>query len=222
MAFFYFNVRRYREIANLRERSLKFRRINHLMTSKRLGKVFLFSGLALIFYQLTQVSSFFENPQASSKELNLLYYSIRPTYILGVMFVLMAIISGSFSLGKACLSNEIFRIISRSLPVGCVVQVIIIQFLYMSEAAAPQGIVISWPNLFWLFVGQLLIIPLVSFILIILVEQPLLKVFHHVILPHISHDYLLMNFYDLKHGFTDRHSSEVKKEAASKSKGLSG
>jgi peptidoglycan/LPS O-acetylase OafA/YrhL len=62
MAFFYFNVRRYREIENLRERSLKFRRINHLMTSKRLGKAFLISGLLLIAYQITQLSSYFENP----------------------------------------------------------------------------------------------------------------------------------------------------------------
>jgi hypothetical protein len=62
MAFFYFNVRRYREIVNLRERALKFRRINHLMTSKRLGPVFLWSGLALVSYQLFSLSTYWLNP----------------------------------------------------------------------------------------------------------------------------------------------------------------
>jgi hypothetical protein len=61
-AFFYFNVRRYREIENLRERALKFRRINHLMTSKRLGRAFLVCGLAQVAYLIFSTSSYFRNP----------------------------------------------------------------------------------------------------------------------------------------------------------------
>ena len=202
MAFFYFNVRRYREIENLRERALKFRRINHLMTSKRLGKGFLWAGVAIVLYQITQESSYFENPQHSSKELNLLYYAIRPAYIAGVMLILMSIISGSFNLGKACLSNQVFRIISRSLAAGCVLQVAVIQLIYMSTASGPSGVVISWPNILWIFVGQLFIIPLAAFAFLALLEQPILRVTHLTLLPYLSHDYMLMNFHDIKNGMT--------------------
>ena len=106
-------------------------------------------------------------------------------------------------MGKAWLSNKVFRIVSKTLVVGCVVQVIVIQVIYMSNESASHGMAISWPNIFWVFIGNLISIPLISFVLIVFIEQPLLKVIHLLILPYISHDYMLMNFYDIKNGITD-------------------
>jgi hypothetical protein len=58
---------------------------------------------------------------------------MRVFYTLGLMMIFMAIVSDSCSFGKAWLSNKVFRIVARSLAVGCVIQIIVAQFIYMSD-----------------------------------------------------------------------------------------
>jgi hypothetical protein len=70
----------------------------------------------------------------------------------------------------------------------------------MSDLAAPNGFVVSWPNCCWVFVGFLVFVPLISFIIMSVIETPVIQVFHYVFLPYISHDYLLKWHYDKKNG----------------------
>ena len=58
----YFNLRRYRSIINHKEKSLKFRKINHLMTSKFVGKAMIGFGGFLIMVNLCGIWTYFENP----------------------------------------------------------------------------------------------------------------------------------------------------------------
>jgi hypothetical protein len=68
---------------------------------------------------------------------------------------------------------------------------------------------ISFPLCFWYFAGNCIAIPLIAFFLIICIEQPLLKLMHYTLWPYISHDYMLINFEDIKHGMASERSQSL-------------
>ena len=74
------------------------------------------------------------------------------------------------------LSFRLNRLISKSLAVGCVIQMLVIDVLYLSYHSTPDGIAISWPNIVWYFVGLTLITPVISVFLMMLVEMPIVRV----------------------------------------------
>ena len=113
--------------------------------------------------------------------------------------MLIAIFCGHFNFGKIILSKQIFRIISRCLVVGCVIQIIVFQYIYMSEEAAPKGFWVSWPLCIWIFVGFIFWVPAFSFLMVILIEQPITRVYELTFKEYITHDFMLKLHYDIKH-----------------------
>jgi hypothetical protein len=125
---------------------------------------------------MAQINAF-PDPGATSKELNLFYFACsRISYVFALSCLILNMFLGNCTPLKAMLSYRMNRLISKSLAVGCVIQMIIIDVLYLSYYSAPNGIAISWPNLIWYFVGLTLITPVVSVLLMMLVELPMMRI----------------------------------------------
>ena len=58
-----------------------------------------------------------------------------------------------------------------------------------------------------LFFG--IFVPLISFVLISVIERPVLQVFHYIFMPYFSHDYLLKWHYNLKNGLNEEEEKEI-------------
>ena len=158
------------------ERRCRFPRIHHLHFSPFVSYGFLVTGLFLISINICGTYNAFKDPGSTSKELNLLFYATsRVSYVFGLSCLILNMFLGNTTRLKAMLSDKLNRVISKSLAVGCVIQIIIIDVVYLSFWSAPNGIAISWPNIIQYFVGLVLITPVVSVMLMMLVELPIIR-----------------------------------------------
>ena len=116
------------------------------------------------------------DPGATPKGVNLFYYGTsRVTYTFALSCLILNMFLGNTTPMKALLSYRTNRLISKSLAVGCVIQIMIIDVLYLNQDSAPDGIAISWPNIIVYFVGLTLITPVVSVGLTMFVELPIIR-----------------------------------------------
>ena len=79
-------------------------------------------GMCSITLNLTAGYDYFEDPQKSPKWLNLLYYTTsRHLFVFGCACILLPILTGHFTWGRAVLSGSNMRIVAKSLVIGCVI-----------------------------------------------------------------------------------------------------
>jgi hypothetical protein len=98
---------------------------------------------------------------------------------------------------KAVLSGSNMRLVARSVIIGCVLEVVIIQLLYNGEAL-PQGLYITFPIALILGTGFHFVTPALAILLMYLIEFPLTRVFQLTILPWISFDKILEEHHNEK------------------------
>ena len=82
------------------------------------------------------------------------------------------------------------RVIAKSLVIGCVIELVVIELLYCSDAL-PPGLMISFPTCIIYALGFQLITIIAGILLMLLIEFPLTRIIQWTILPVITHDGLL-------------------------------
>jgi hypothetical protein len=96
--------------------------------------------MTLILVNLTYCRPYNQDPKSSSDLHNALYFAIsRPTFSIGAVMILVAILCEKFQFAKALLSSSNLRLLAKSLPIACVLQILVIQWLFTSSAT-PEGI----------------------------------------------------------------------------------
>ena len=86
----------------------------------------------------------------------------------------MAIFLGHLPKTKALLSGSNLRLVARSVIVGCVLEVVIIELLYCGDAL-PQGLYITLPIALILGVGFHFVTPAFAILLMYAIEFPLTR-----------------------------------------------
>jgi hypothetical protein len=116
------------------------------MTNSRLfGNLLIVIGLACVFINLFSTTKYNTDPQVSSPDLNALYYGIsRPMFVLGAFSILLSILLGHYGIARAFLAGNNIRMIAKSLAIGCVLEILLIELLFCSDAA-PEGIYLTFP-----------------------------------------------------------------------------
>jgi len=88
----------------------------------------------------------------------------------------MGIFLGHMPKTKALLSGTVMRLTARSVIIGCVLEVVIIQLLYNGDSL-PVGLYITLPIALILGVGFHFVTPVIAIMLIYLIEFPLTRLF---------------------------------------------
>lgn len=76
---------------------------------------------------------------------------------------------------KSILSSSNLRLVARSVIIGCVLEVVVIEMLYCGDAL-PQGLYITFPIALILGVGFHFVTPLFAILLMYAIEFPLTRV----------------------------------------------
>ena len=107
---------------------------------------------------------------------NALYYGLsRPTFVIGSMCILLSILTGHYGFARAFLSTNNMRIIARSLAIGCVLEILVIQIIFCSNQA-PLGIYLSFPVCLLFGLGFIFLTCLIGVPLTIFFEGPMIRV----------------------------------------------
>ena len=113
--------------------------------SKLFGKLISALGVFLIALNLFFPTKWNGDPKSSSVLGNQLYYAFsRVSFVFAAFLIFLAIVLGHWGTAKAMLSNNINRMIAKSLAIGCVVQILIIELLFESNAT-PDGLYLTYP-----------------------------------------------------------------------------
>ena len=106
----------------------------------------------------------------------MIYYAVsRPSFVFGCACILLSIFTDHFSWARAFLSSNNIRMISKSLVIGCVIELVVIELLYCSNAT-PQGVKISFPTCLIYALGFIIITIVVGILLMIIIEFPLTRI----------------------------------------------
>jgi len=82
------------------------------------------------------------------------------------------------------------RIVSRAMPIACLVVITCVQALFDSKEA-PEGIYLTFPVALLFGLGFALMGFLTSVIILIFIEFPFKRLIQICLLPYISHDKIL-------------------------------
>ena len=187
----YWKILKYRELKTDQQKMTYHPTIHWMTTSKKFGNGLIVFGMVCILGNLASTRQYNENPQASSKLQNAIYYGLsRPTFVTGAFSILLSILLGHFGSARAFLSGSNVRLIAKSLCIGCVLEILLIELLFCSNAA-PSGIYLTFPVCLLFGLGFQLVTALGGIFLLIFIEFPFTRVFQLTILKHISHDELL-------------------------------
>jgi len=101
-----------------------------------------------------------------------MYYAFsRPTWILGVFSIILAIFTNHYGFGRAFLAGSTMRAISRSLIVACVIQILMIELLFCTNAT-PLGIQLTFPTCLLFGLGFIIVTIFISAFLMVFIEWP--------------------------------------------------
>ena len=127
-----------------------------------------------------------------------MYYAFsRPTWLLGVFSVIIAILTGHFGFARALLASGNLRIVGRTLIICCVIQIVVIELLFCTNAT-PLGIQLTFSTCLLFGLGFILVTIIIALPIMIFVEWPFTRLLHLFVLPYISHDKMLMEHHRKK------------------------
>ena len=133
LAYVYFNILKYREQKTEEERKCRFPKLHHWHHSSFVSYTLLSVGCSIIGLNLAGKFNAFKDPGATSKAVNLFYYGTsRISYVFALSCLILNMFLGNTTPIKAMLSYRTNRLVSKSLAVGCVIQIMIIDVLYLS------------------------------------------------------------------------------------------
>lgn len=195
MACFYYRLLKYREQKTDKDKKAKYYIINCFVKSEALGAAVTAIGGLLVVTNLFICWGANSDPAGTSRSENAWYYAIsRNSFVLGFALLISAIWLGHSPKTKAMMSSSNFRVISRSIAIGCVLEVLVIELLYCSNAL-PQGLYITFPVALILGVGFKFVTPILAIFLMMGLEFPLTRLLQFTVLPHISHDPLIAEYH---------------------------
>ena len=123
----YFQILAYRKVKTEQEKSIRFPSLHKIHTTPWIGNSLILFGIALIFTNLFFCTHWNANPFDASKFGNAAYWGIsRPSWVLGICSILLAIFTGHFNKAKGFLSTNNMRLISKSVAVGTVFELAVI------------------------------------------------------------------------------------------------
>lgn len=94
--------------------------------------------------------------------------------MLGAFCILLAIFLGHFAFAKALLSSNNMRLIARTLGIGCVLEILMVELLFCSDAA-PDGIYLTFPIALIFGLGFHIATIMFSLFLMIFLEFPMTR-----------------------------------------------
>ena len=198
LACLYYRLLKYRQLNNVKEQKAKYYITHKFVTSGSLGAALSLIGGSLVVTNLLITWPANSDPAGTSHALNVWYYAVsRSSFVLGIAMMIWSIFLGHAPYTKALLSCKLLRIVARSVVIGCVLEVVVIELLYCSDTI-PQGMYITMPIALILGVGFKFVTPLLSILITIALEFPLTRVIQLTILPYISHDRLVESYHNQK------------------------
>lgn len=198
LACFYHRLLKYRELKTEQEKKANHHVIHAFVKSGALGGAVTGIGGLLVLTNLLITWPANCDPAGTSRAENAWYYAIsRSSFVLGIAMMIWAVFLGHSPKTKAVLSGSNLRVISRSIVIGCVLEVVVIELLYCSNTL-PQGLYITFPIALILGVGFKFVTPILSILLMMVLEFPLTRFIQFTILPFISHDPVLEEYHNKK------------------------
>jgi len=198
LACFYYRLLKYREQKTDQDKKAKYSVIHAFVKSGFLGTAVTAIGGGLVVTNLVICWPANSDPAGTSRSENAWYYAIsRNSFVLGFAMLIWAIFLGHSPLTRAMMSGSNMRCISRSVVIGCILEVVVIELLFCSDAL-PQGLYITFPIALILGVGFKFVTPILSIFIMIAAEFPLTRLYQLTILPLISHDPLLDEYFNTK------------------------
>ena len=198
LACFYYRLLKYREQKTDQDKKANHYVIHTFVKSGALGGAVTGIGGLLVVANLLITWPANCDPAGTSRKENAWYYAIsRSSFVLGIAMMIWAIFLGHSPKTRAMMSGSNMRMVSRSIAIGCVLEVVMIELLYCSDSL-PQGLYITFPIALILGVGFKFFTPVVSIFIMVGLEFPLTRLLQFFILPHISHDLLLEEHHNNK------------------------
>lgn len=112
------------------------------------------------------------DPQSTSRQTNALFYGFsRLAFVLGIGCMMISVFFGHFRIFKSMFSGSNVRIIAKSIVIGCIMEVIMMELIYCSNAI-PDGMYITFWICIVLAFGLLLSTTVVSIVYMAFVEYP--------------------------------------------------
>ena len=126
---------------------------------------------------------------------NALYYGIsRVSWLLATFLVFLAVFLKNFTMASSQLTNPGYRMLSKSLPIFAIIQILVIQLL-CSGGSAPDGITMTIPIAIMFGLGFIVVTCAIGVILLVFVEFPFRRLLQLTVLPYVTHDYMLQKHY---------------------------
>lgn len=175
LACFYYRLLKYREQKTDDDKKVNYYVMHAFVKSHALGSIVGAIGGLLILGNLLIPWPANCDPAGTSRLLNQWYYAIsRNSFVLGVALMIWGVFLGHSPITKAIFSSSNFRVISKSIIIGCVLEVVMIELLYCSNSL-PQGLYITFPIALILGVGFKFATPIISIFLMMGLEFPLTR-----------------------------------------------
>ena len=198
LACLYYRLLKYREQKTDAEKKERYYVIHAFVKSAALGTVVTLIGGLLVVGNLLFPWPANCDPAGSTRYQNTWYYAIsRISFVIGVAMMIWGVFLGHSPMVKAIFSSSNFRVIAKSIIIGCVLEVVVIELLYCSDSL-PQGLYITLPIALILGVGFKFVTPIISIFLMMGLEFPFTRLLQFLILPYISHDKLMEEYQNAK------------------------
>ena len=104
------------------------------------------------------------------------------------------IFMGHFGMARAFLASSSMRAASRGVIVSCVLEILIIQLLFQSDST-PKGITLTFPTCLLFGMGFMLCCTIAAIPILMVIEFPFYRLIQYTIMPLLSHDEMLRDYY---------------------------
>ena len=129
----------------------------------------------------------------------------RVIFVFAAACILLSIFLGGNGFFKAVLSVSNFRFFARTLAIACCVVILCIQWLFNGTE---DGIYLTFPVCLLFGLGFIITSLILSSLIMVAFEFPMLRLYQLTILPYLSHDKFLSEQHELRRRFTN---NQIKK-----------
>jgi hypothetical protein len=152
-------------------------------------------GLFLILFNLVIGWNANNYPKDPSDLENALFYGFsRPSFVTGVLLILVSIFTGHYPVIQATLSTSLMRIFAKAMPIACTLVILSVQLIYCSDAL-PKGFMITFPIALGVGVGLIFVTLITSVIMMVFFEFPITRLLQMTFRKLLSHDELLRGWH---------------------------
>ena len=134
LAMIYHEILAFRKIDNELIKFRDYPYIYKMHKSKYLGTILVSICLFAVFVNLVLPWRNQADPLLASDFQNRIYYAVsRVSWVFGVFCMMVAILTGQFSIGAIFLSGTNMRFMAKCIIVCCVIQILIIEMLFQNQ-----------------------------------------------------------------------------------------